>query len=458
MTNLVSIKKEKNQESIYEVQKRSIVNIQTQKRNFLGFGTIGCSSATGFIVDAKEGLVVTNKHVAPHYCESVMLAFSEGKNLRASQVYVDPIHDFTILKYDPSEIDQVVYQVVLGDFFSCQVGDAISTMGNNECESYTFKSGHIISLNRYSHKCHGLMMQTSLDISGGSSGSPVFNEKGEVVAIHSSGKDSTSFEYCINYIVDKLNELKSGKILRGGLGVDLDSHNQWHINDYFGADLAFIKEKYPSSSDLYLTVEALIPNGPSEGILAPGDIILSVEGRTISDNSYLFDRLVDLNTGKSVTITLMRKGKLLSVDIEVEDYAEELEARFVKWAGGTFSEVTSDMRFLYNIPSTRGIFMCRGEAGTSMSGIGINSNSQADRKGVVIYEIAGHEVNSLNELTKIIPQLQGVYKIMLHCQDFLYNYPASIELVNIDEESWFAQEIFYDRSNLKWIYKSIKEK
>ena len=90
----------------------------------------GCSVATGFVVDAKQGLILTNRHVVhqgPVTAEAVFQNNEEvpcyqvnatplpttaslfpGLFLRdpspGRQVYSDPIHDFGVFKFDPAEV------------------------------------------------------------------------------------------------------------------------------------------------------------------------------------------------------------------------------------------------------------------------------------------------------------------------------------------------------------------
>ena len=62
------------------------------------------SEATGFVVDAEKGYILTNRHVVGSgpfwgYC-----IFDNHEEVDAYPVYRDPVHDFGILKFDPKAI------------------------------------------------------------------------------------------------------------------------------------------------------------------------------------------------------------------------------------------------------------------------------------------------------------------------------------------------------------------
>ncbi|KAJ2843412.1 hypothetical protein J3B02_005274, partial [Coemansia erecta] len=62
-----------------------------------------CSEATGFIVDAERGIILTNRHVVgsgPFVGEAIM---HDHEEVSVKAIYRDPIHDFGFLQFDPSQ-------------------------------------------------------------------------------------------------------------------------------------------------------------------------------------------------------------------------------------------------------------------------------------------------------------------------------------------------------------------
>ncbi len=63
------------------------------------------SQATGFVVDAKRGLILTNRHVVtpgPVVAEAIFL---NNEEVRLTPVYRDPVHDFGFFRYDPADLN-----------------------------------------------------------------------------------------------------------------------------------------------------------------------------------------------------------------------------------------------------------------------------------------------------------------------------------------------------------------
>ena len=67
--------------------------------------TSGYATATGFVVDAEQGLILTNRHVVttgPVVAEAVLL---DNEEIPVHAVYRDPVHDFGFFRFDPDDVD-----------------------------------------------------------------------------------------------------------------------------------------------------------------------------------------------------------------------------------------------------------------------------------------------------------------------------------------------------------------
>lgn len=62
------------------------------------------SEATGFVVDAERGLILTNRHVVGAGPFWGYVIFDNREEVDAYPIYRDPIHDFGFLKFDPKKI------------------------------------------------------------------------------------------------------------------------------------------------------------------------------------------------------------------------------------------------------------------------------------------------------------------------------------------------------------------
>ena len=61
-------------------------------------------SGTGFLVDKKKGLIITNSHVSGHSPAFNEVNFKNQEPVPAKQVYIDAELDLAILKIDPALI------------------------------------------------------------------------------------------------------------------------------------------------------------------------------------------------------------------------------------------------------------------------------------------------------------------------------------------------------------------
>ena len=61
-------------------------------------------TATGFVVDAERGYVLTNRHVVKPGPARAEASFPNGEEVALKAVYRDPVHDFGFYRYDPADV------------------------------------------------------------------------------------------------------------------------------------------------------------------------------------------------------------------------------------------------------------------------------------------------------------------------------------------------------------------
>ena len=168
-------------------------------------------SGSGFVIDDKEGYIVTNYHVVERERDiSVVIYVREEAGLRKVKVEkvriiaLNPFFDLALLKLgEPGDVP--LRKCFLGDYPRVLVGDPVFAIGNPLGLDRTVSDGIVSNRNRaLSGK---LAIQTTAAINPGNSGGPLFNNRGEVIGVTSSkimGGESLGFAIPIHYVKDFL--------------------------------------------------------------------------------------------------------------------------------------------------------------------------------------------------------------------------------------------------------------
>ena len=168
-------------------------------------------SGSGFIINRKEGYVVTNYHVIEQERDiSLMIYVKEKKGLRKEKVSdvrivaFNPFFDLALLKIEnPGKVP--LRETYLGEYNRGKIGDPVFAIGNPLGLDRTVSDG-IVS-NRSRALGGKLSIQTTAAINPGNSGGPLFNNRGEVIGVTSSkimGGESLGFAIPIHYVKDFL--------------------------------------------------------------------------------------------------------------------------------------------------------------------------------------------------------------------------------------------------------------
>jgi serine protease Do len=294
------------------------------------------AAGTGFII-SKDGLILTNNHVVEGATKIVVSLYGEDtdQEYAAKLVGRDPLTDSALIELTEKPTHEMP-EAKFGDSAQVAPGDWVMAIGNPFGLAHTVSVGVVSALKRPFPVATGRtqdMIQTDAAINPGNSGGPLLNIRGEVVGVNTaifadsrqSGNIGIGFAVPINSVRNLLPQLRTGKVTRGMIGVTVQSVPRDAL-DEFG-----LKERKGA------LVGSVSPNGPAaKAGLEPGDIILEVNGKPISDRDELVQLVVSLKPGTTVPVKVLRnkQEKTLNVTIGELDLESESGQQAMEGEGG----------------------------------------------------------------------------------------------------------------------------
>ncbi|MFP4451488.1 MAG: trypsin-like peptidase domain-containing protein [Rhodosalinus sp.] len=260
------------------------------------------SAGSGVIVDAGDGLVLTNSHVVED-ADEIRVTLRDDRSFEAELIGRDPATDIAVLRIDAENLTEVP----IGNSEELLVGDFVVAIGNPFGLGQTVTSGIVSALGRSGINPEGYedFIQTDASINPGNSGGALITLDGKLVGINTAiiapnggGNVGIGFAVPIDMALAVMDQLVAfGEVRRGRLGVAIQD---------LTPDLA---EALGVAAETGAIVGSVEPGTPADRAgLAAGDVIVAVDGDPVEGSADLRQKIGLRRPGDEVEIAYLRDG------------------------------------------------------------------------------------------------------------------------------------------------------
>ena len=356
---------------------------------------------SGVIISA-DGFIATNNHVVQG-ADEVLVAFDDGRELKAKVVGRDPQTDIAVIKVDATDLPAITF----ADSSKIEVGDRVLAMGNPFGIGETVTTGIVSAKGRRAGL--GLdyedFVQTDAAINPGNSGGALVDVEGRLIGINtailsrSGGFQGVGLAVPSNLVSQVTDGLvKNGKVVRGYLGVGAQD-----LTPTLAESLGLDSKRGALVSDVQ-------PDSPAaKAGLRNGDVITAVNGEKITDANRLTFSVGAISPGTKLNLEVVRDGEVKKLTATATERpgankrgprgeAETDEVASVDEGvlnGVSVDDIAPQMRSQLNLPARlKGAVITNVEAGSAAAKAGL-------RPGDVILEINKQPVTSAQDAVKL---------------------------------------------------------
>jgi S1-C subfamily serine protease len=272
------------------------------------------------VVVAPDGLILTNSHVAgaggnAAATSRIEVSTPEGQHLTARLVGDDPDTDLALIRI----VQPVTLPFApLGDSKKLRRGQLVVAIGNPLGFESTVTAGVVSALGRSLRSRNGRLIddviQTDAALNPGNSGGPLVSSRGEVVGVNTAvimGAQGICFAVAANTASFVLGELvRHGRVRRAYIGVAAQH-----------APISRRRRLFTGiTQDSAVMVGTVEPDSPAARAgVKFGDIVLSLDGSTITGADDLVRTLTGETIGREVALDVLRGTERLTIKLTPQE-------------------------------------------------------------------------------------------------------------------------------------------
>jgi pro-apoptotic serine protease NMA111 len=395
------------------------------------------AQATGFVIDAKRGLILTNRHVVTPGPVTAQAIFLNREEVQLYPIYRDPIHDFGIYHYDPAKLRFIQPAELPLYPQGAVIGREIRVVGNDAGEQLSILAGTLARLDREApeygygkyNDFNTFYFQAASSTSGGSSGSPVIDIDGRVVALNAGGATgaASSFYLPLTAVVRALKYIEVGKpVPRGTLETvfkytPYDELKRLGLNPEIEAQM---RKAYPKLTGM-LVVEDVQPGSGADGILAPGDILVSIDGKSVPE-FFALEEVLDSHVGRQVKVEVQRGSQTLQHGLEVQSLSAITADEFIEFGEAVVHTLSYQQARHFNVP-IKGVYVAN--PGYVFSAAGIP-------RAALISSFNGKKVDNLADFAAALAELADGQRVPVRYVTIEDPRAVQLKVIRMDRR-WF---------------------
>ena len=357
-------------------------------------------SGSGFIVD-REGHIITNYHVIRN-ASHVNVRLEDGRKFLAEVVGGDPNTDVAVIRIDS---DRPLPVATFADSDELQVGDWVMALGSPLGLQFTVTAGIVsakgrnLDIDPNNATALEAFVQTDAAINPGNSGGPLVDLYGRVVGVNTaiSGPRFVGYGFAIpsNLAMRVAEDLiEFGVVRRPQLGVSIQGVSPadaevYGLSEIAGAEIVSVSD-----------------GGPADRAgVRLGDVVLSVDGNPIEDETDLLSTIAAYHPGDDVSLTVFRDGAEQDVNIRLGEFDVEkpralaVANRAEEGApiGFSYSELSSREARDLGYRNANGVFL-----------VGIQNHELRSLLGrpVKLLKINGADIDSAEDVDRIASEVR----------------------------------------------------
>ncbi len=269
------------------------------------------SSLGSGVIVRSNGIIVTNAHVVKG-ADELKVVLSDRREFEAKVVAQDEETDLAILRIDTE--GELMPTLRVGADSEPEIGDIVLAIGNPFGVGQTVTSGIISALGRTNVSDISSAIQTDAAVNPGNSGGALVNLNGELIGVNtaifsrSGGSNGIGFAIPSELVERAIDSaLSEGRIVRPWIGARTNG-----VDATMAAALGLDRARGA-------VINEILKGGPADKAgLDKGDVILSVAGADINDDSGLRFKLATLRRNETTSIDYVRDGKTRTTNVRVD--------------------------------------------------------------------------------------------------------------------------------------------